>query len=65
MPITTERAAVAEIKRIALMVREAAEELHRCAERMKHKGDGVGANAAYKACLRFRAEAHVLLGGEV
>jgi hypothetical protein len=64
MPLRTEQVALAEIKRIALIVKESSEALLSCAERMKSKGDRTGAADAFRAYQRFRDEARALLGGE-
>jgi hypothetical protein len=64
VPLRTEQLALAEIKRIALIVKDSSEALLSCAERMKSKGDRVGAADAFMAYQRFRDEARALLGGE-
>jgi hypothetical protein len=64
IPLRSEQVALAEIKRIALVVRDASEALLACAERMKSKGDRTGAADAFRAYQRFRDEARALLGGE-
>jgi hypothetical protein len=64
VPLRTEQLALAEIKRIALIVKESSEALLSCAERMKSKGDRTGAADAFRTYQRFRDEARALLGGE-